>query len=132
MGAFAVTRAETMLPKSLPAISPRSVVFVPRRGAKQKWGGITRDPFKSLQKKLQRKVTERHTKIPLKSEERAIREMHYPLNITSLGNYYRHKYIVINLFPLGQMLSEYTPLEKFARAPLYTREVNCINLITLT
>ena len=64
---------------------PASVVFIPVRGRKQKWGGITRDPYKTLQKKLQRKSAERHTKIPLKSEERALRDMQYPLNLTTLG-----------------------------------------------
>jgi hypothetical protein len=85
-------------------ISRPFIAYIPRRGAKQKWGGITRDPYKTFQKKLQRKVAARHQKIPLKSEERAVREMQYPLNINTLG----------------QILSDYTPLEKFARYPIYT------------
>lgn len=60
-------------------------LVIPRRGGKQKWGGITRDPFKTFQKKLERKNTQMMGKMPLKSEERALRDLHYPLNFQSLG-----------------------------------------------
>lgn len=62
------------------------LVFVPHRGAKQKWGGITRDPYKTFQKKLDRQTFQKNVKIPLKSEERAQKELLYPLNLNSLGS----------------------------------------------
>ena len=63
------------------------ILVIPNRGSKQKWGGITRDPYKTFQHKLNRKQQENHGKLPLKSEERAQRDLLYPLNVQSLGVY---------------------------------------------
>ena len=62
-----------------------AAVLIQARGKKQKFGGITRDPFKTFQKKLQRQGAQRHAKVPLKSEERGTIEMSLPINVASLG-----------------------------------------------
>ncbi len=56
-----------------------------KKKSKQKWGGITRDPYKTFQKRADMKRMYDQAKIPLKSEERSIRDLDYPLNIDSLG-----------------------------------------------
>ena len=55
------------------------------RGRKQKFGGSTRDPFKSLQRKLGREQQRKHAKVPLMSEERAQIRRLAPITTTSLG-----------------------------------------------
>ena len=64
------------------------ILLIPRRGGKQKWGGITRDPYKTFQKRLDRQRIYEQSKVPLKSEERALRDMDYPLNFQSLGGFF--------------------------------------------
>ena len=60
------------------------------RGKKQKFGAATRDPFKSLQRKLARDQQRRHAKVPLMSEERSQIRRLAPITTTSLGQ--REKY----------------------------------------
>lgn len=71
-----------------------SVVFQPSRGSKKKWGGTARDPYDHLKKKLAVASLNKHAKVPLKSKERATRELAYPINIQSLGT---NAYIVIHI-----------------------------------
>ncbi len=76
----------TVIPALLrPAVAAPG--YVQSRGKKQKFGGITRDPFKSFQQKLARQQQRKHAKIPLKSEERRQKEMLMPINMTSLSGY---------------------------------------------
>ena len=58
------------------------------RGAKQKFGGATRDPFKSLQRKLVRQQQEKHAKVPLISDERTqqLQQSIAPITADSLGD----------------------------------------------
>lgn len=63
-------------------------VIKKQRKSKQKWGGITRDPYKTFQKRKDNERSYQQSKIPLKSEERSLREMDYPLNLQSIGKYY--------------------------------------------
>ena len=58
------------------------------RGKKQKFGGATRDPFKSLQRKLARQQQHRHAKVPLMSDERAQMNRLAPITTSSLGNHH--------------------------------------------
>ena len=67
-----------LLNPALPALS------VQVRGKKQ-FGGSTRDPFKSLQRKLARQHQRRHAKVPLVSEERAQMQRIAPVTISSVG-----------------------------------------------
>lgn len=72
------------LPTLLRLTTP-APTLVQSRGKKQKFGGITRDPFKTFQKKLLRQQERRHAKIPLKSEERRQKDMLMPISMTSLS-----------------------------------------------
>ncbi len=60
-----------------------SVVQV--RGAKQKFGGLTRDPFRTLKKKLVLEKSHKVSKVPLMSSERRDNIMEFPINRTSAG-----------------------------------------------
>ena len=71
-----------------------SVVFQPSRGSKKKWGSTARDPYDHLKKKLAVASLNKHAKVPLKSKERATRELAYPINIQSLGT---NAYTVIHI-----------------------------------
>ena len=71
-----------------------SVVFQPSRGCKKKWGSTARDPYDHLKKKLAMASLNKHSKVPLKSKERAARELAYPINIQSLGT---NAYTVIHI-----------------------------------
>ena len=62
-----------------------AAAFIPARGKKQDFGGFTRDPFKTFQKKLAKQQARRDEKYPLMSKERKQRNLLYPLNIQSLG-----------------------------------------------
>jgi len=64
---------------------PGVVSFVQARGAKKKFGGITRDPYKSLKRKLALAKGQKRAKIPLMSTERKDGMMEYPMNIKSPG-----------------------------------------------
>lgn len=56
------------------------------RGKKSmKFGGFTRDPFKTFQNKLARMEAQKTAKTPLMSKERWERSLIYPLNVQSLG-----------------------------------------------
>ena len=66
---------------------PTPLVCTQVRGKKQKFGGATRDPFKSLQRKLLRSQERKHAKVPLMSEERSQIRRLVPINATSLGIY---------------------------------------------
>lgn len=73
-----------------PATSPigrlsAPLVCVQVRGKKQKFGGATRDPFKSLQRKLVREEQRKHVKVPLMSDERAQIMRLAPITTNSLG-----------------------------------------------
>jgi len=81
-----------------------AVLVLQTRGGKKKFGEITRDPFKTFQQKLARKQRTRHAKYRLQSDERKQMKLAFPYNVQSTG----------------RLISEYVPLEKFARAPLYT------------
>ena len=71
------------LPQLLGATAP--ILSIQVRGKKQKFGGSTRDPFKSLQRKLAREHQRRHAKVPLVSEERAQIQRIAPVTVTSIG-----------------------------------------------
>lgn len=92
--------------RGLPGVfrATTAACFIQTRGKKQKFGAITRDPFKTFQKKLTRQQQKKHSLKPLMSDERAQMQLEVQPNITSLG----------------QLISSYVPLEKFAKAPLYT------------
>ncbi len=60
-----------------------SVVQV--RGAKQKFGGLTRDPYRTLKKKLVLEKSHKVSKVPLMSSERRDNIMEFPINRTSAG-----------------------------------------------
>ena len=64
---------------------PAPLACIQVRGKKQKFGGATRDPFKSLQRKLARQQQMKHAKVPLMSEERAQATRLAPIIITSIG-----------------------------------------------
>lgn len=70
-----------------------------RKKSKQKWGGITRDPYKTFQKRADHKRMYEQMKIPLKSEERSLREMDYPINFDSLGAFYISGWVYVKLQP---------------------------------
>lgn len=76
-----------------------SVALVPARGKKQKFGGFTRDPFKTFQKKLAKKEAQRTEKVPLMSRERGERMLQYPYTVTSLGTCYISLVICIYSLP---------------------------------
>lgn len=59
--------------------------LVQARGAKKKFGGITRDPYQNFKKKLARHTQARHSKIPLMSEERQRMNMTLPMNTSTLS-----------------------------------------------
>ena len=61
--------------------------FIQTRGKKQKFGGITRDPFKTFQKKLMKQQRKTHSLKPIMSEERAQMELAQKPNLSSLGTY---------------------------------------------
>ena len=73
----------------LPQLRPEAaaVLLIQTRGGKTKFGEITRDPFKTFQKKLYKQQQYKHAKTPLVSEERAQMKMEFPLNIQSVGRY---------------------------------------------
>lgn len=73
----------------LPQLRPEAaaVLIIQTRGSKKKFGGITRDPFKTFQQKLHKQQQYKHAKAPLVSDERAQMKMDFPLNIQSLGRY---------------------------------------------
>ena len=134
-GMEVVTKAELFLRLYSPVATrvlstvgriPSPLVSVQVRGKKQKFGGATRDPFKSLQRKLARQQQMKHAKVPLMSEERAQSTRLAPITITSIGeglpgHECRRMCVFVTL--AGQLVATYTPLEKFAKAPLYTRLV---------
>ena len=60
---------------------------LPRRRSKQKWGGITRDPYKTFQRRKEGARQNKQSKTPLVSDERNIQQMDYPLNLQSLGKF---------------------------------------------
>ena len=64
---------------------PAPLACIQVRGKKQKFGGATRDPFKSLQRKLARRQQMKHAKVPLISEEKAQATRLAPIIITSIG-----------------------------------------------
>ena len=106
------------------------------RGKKQKFGEATRDPFKSLQRKLGREQQRKHAKVPLMSEERAQVTRLAPITASSIGggclfnrlliNHVNYRVILFCLhnYCVGQLVATYAPLEKFAKAPIYTRLVS--------
>ena len=59
--------------------------MVQTRGAKKKFGGITRDPYQNFRKKLTRQTQMKQSKIPLMSEERKQMNVTLPMNNTSLS-----------------------------------------------
>lgn len=73
----------------LPQLRPEAaaVLIIQTRGRKKKFGGITRDPFKTFQQKLHKQQQYKHAKAPLVSDERAQMKMDFPLNLQSLGRY---------------------------------------------
>ena len=133
-GMEVVTKAELFLRLYSPVATrvlstvgriPSPLVSIQVRGKKQKFGGATRDPFKSLQRKLARQQQMKHAKVPLMSEERAQSTRLAPITITSIGEGLPG-YECCRMSPCdpaGQLVATYTPLEKFAKAPLYTRLV---------
>ena len=102
------------------------------RGKKQKFGEATRDPFKSLQRKLGREQQRKHAKVPLMSEERAQVTRLAPITASSIGGClfrsllinYRVILFCLHNYCVGQLVATYAPLEKFAKAPFYTRLVS--------
>lgn len=84
---------------------PASACVLQVRGAKKKFGGATRDPYRSLKKKLVMEKAQKVSKVPLVSSERRDKMVEFPVNRTSSGT----------------IFATYTPLEKFAKAPFYTR-----------
>lgn len=63
-----------------------ALTLAQRRGlAKQRFGGFTRDPFKTFQKKLARSQQRKHAKQPLESDERSQQNLQLPVNVQSLG-----------------------------------------------
>lgn len=68
-------------------------LYVVVRGASQfkkspsPWGSITRDPYLHLKEKIRKLEGEKTGKVPLRSEERAIKEMDFPMFVDSLGKY---------------------------------------------
>lgn len=64
---------------------PAPLVSIQVRGKKQQFGGATRDPFKSLQRKLVRKQQRTHAKVPLVSKEREQLTRLAPVTISSVG-----------------------------------------------
>lgn len=65
--------------------TPAPLVCIPVRGKKQQFGGATRDPFKSLQRKLVREQQRKHAKVPLVSKEREQMTRLAPVTISSVG-----------------------------------------------
>lgn len=61
------------------------VLLVTTRGKSQTWGGITRDPYHHLRRKLAKQQQLRDKKFPLISEARQERRRDLPINVTSLG-----------------------------------------------
>lgn len=82
-----VLRLYSPLPGGLPPLLGAAVpiLSIQVRGKKQKFGGSTRDPFKSLQRKLAREHQRRHAKVPLVSEERAQIQRIAPVTVSSVG-----------------------------------------------
>ena len=64
---------------------PSSVCVLQVRGAKKKFGGITRDPYRTLKKKLVQEKARKVSKVPLVSSERREKMVEYPMNRTSSG-----------------------------------------------
>lgn len=71
-----------LLASSLPHCT--SVVQV--RGAKQKFGDLTRDPYRTLKKKLVLEKAQKVSKVPLMSSERREKMMEFQMNRTSSGS----------------------------------------------
>ena len=69
----------------LPLRCTSAFSIVQIRGAKHKFGGITRDPFQNFKKKLAQQEQRKQRKVPLKSEERMQMERLYPLHVTSIS-----------------------------------------------
>ncbi len=69
---------------TLRCLSP-CVSVVQVRGAKQKFGGLTRDPYRTLKKKLVLEKSHKVSKVPLMSSERRDNIMEFPINRTSAG-----------------------------------------------
>ena len=62
-----------------------AIVHVPARGKKMKFGGITRDPYRSLKNKIAQAKAMETNKTPLMSRERKDRSLLYPFTVTSIG-----------------------------------------------
>ena len=51
------------------------------------WGSVTRDPHLHLKEKIRKLEGQKTGKVPLRSEERAMKEMDFPLFVDSLGEH---------------------------------------------
>ncbi|XP_011405308.2 PREDICTED: 39S ribosomal protein L45, mitochondrial-like [Amphimedon queenslandica] len=107
VGIMAVSKSVSMLHLRCRMLSSSSVTFqFSDMNSKLKWGGHgASDPYRK--KRTKRKNVRGNSKmerLPLKSEERAVRDLLYPINFQNLD----------------QFISKYVPPEKFARLPIYT------------
>lgn len=107
-------------------VSSSSITFqLNNSNSKLKWGGHgASDPYRKKRTKQKNvRGNSKMERLPLKSEERAMRDLIYPINFQSLSNFYLFIYI-FHLSFLDQFISEYVPPEKFARLPIYTLKVS--------
>lgn len=64
-----------------------AVVHVPARGKRLKFGGITRDPYQDLKRKLAYANAAKVQRVPLMSRERREQSLAYPYTVSSAGSY---------------------------------------------
>ncbi len=85
--ALILSAADIRLPvrKILLPSSPPCILVNQVRGAKQKFGGFTRDPYRTLKKKLVLKKSNKVSKVPLMSSERRDNMMEFQMNRNSSG-----------------------------------------------
>lgn len=78
------------------------------RGAKQKFGGITRDPYRTLKKKLVLQKAQKVSKVPLMSSERRDKTVEFPINRTSSGENTGELKIAINQHSVQLVVLSYS------------------------